>query len=551
MRSVVAPAVRLPLLRQVTRLALPVVLTNLLQSLVNVVDVFLAGRLGAVEVAAVGLAASVALLALLALQMVTAGAMTLAAQARGADDPAELGDVTYQALALGAVAALLVGAAGVAAARPLVAFMNSSGDPAAVTQGAAYLRILFLGTPALMANLTLAALLQGSGDTVTPLWIGGTINVLNIAFDTVFMFGLGPAPAMGVPGAALGTVCAWTVGAVAGLALLFGRRLTLRPPRRGQRPDLRRWRDILDIGVPAGLQGTTYTLSRMVLLRIVTSTPAGTLGAAALAIGIQIESLAFMPGVALSVAATSLVGRALGAWQVEEARRRAHASLVLGLAVMSTVGASLLLFAPQWMHLFEPGGDPTVIRAGVAYLRINALAQPVLAFFMVLSDALRGAGDTRPAFLGTLVGRWLVTLPLAAALALASPLGVAGAWWAMAAGTAVQAVWVTARWRSGRWVAVALRGQRLYRTHLARVAEASRRRFLDEVRAPLLATPGSSERVHPDGVDYRWRDGAVLHVRFAPEPQLWHDDGWRPADGEHLARVRASVGERSDPAPPG
>jgi putative MATE family efflux protein len=543
MRSVIAPALRLPLLRQVTRLALPVVLANLLQTLVNVVDVFMAGRLGPVPVAAVGLAASVALLALLALQMVTAGAMALAAQARGADDDEELAAVTLQALLLGGLAALLVAAAGAALARVLLTFMNSSGDPTAVVQGTAYLRILFLGSLALMANLTLSALLQGAGDTVTPLWLGGGINVLNVGFDYLFMFGPGPFPALGVPGAALGTVCAWSIGAAAGLTLLLRGRLLLRAPRGRPRPDLTRWRDILAIGVPAGLQGTTYTLSRMVLLRIVTSTPAGTLGAAALAIGIQIESLAFMPGLALSVAATSMVGRALGAWQVQEARRRGQAALVLGLVVMSLVALSLLLFAPQWMRLFEPGGERTVIGAGVAYLRINALAQPVLAFFMVLSGALRGAGDTRPALLGTFVGRWLVTLPMAAFLALATPLGLVGAWWAMAAGTAVQAAWVTMRWRSGAWEGVALRGQRIFRLHLAHLPEAECGRFLRDIRTPLLAPAYGRERVHAAGVDYRGAGGEMLRVRFAPGPQLWTGTHWVDASADTLRAVSRSAEE--------
>jgi putative MATE family efflux protein len=513
-----APDTLRSLVRPVARLALPVILTNLLQTLVNVVDVFMAGRLGSIPVAAVGFASSVALLAMLAAQVVTAGAMALAAQARGANDDAELSEVARQTLLLGIVTAVGVGALGWVAAHPLLAFMNSSGDPEAVALGVGYLRILFLGTPALFLSLGLASLWQGAGDTVTPLLIGGSVNLLNILFDYLFMFGPGPLPALGVPGAGLGTVAAWTVGAGIGLVLLARGRTVLRLAPGRFRPDPRRFGTILAIGAPAGLQGLAYTLSRLVLLRIVTSTAAGTLGAAALAIGIQIESLAYMPGVALSVAATSLVGQALGAWQVAQAWRRGHAALFVGLAVMSSVGLVLFLGAPLWIRLFEPSGNAVVVRAGISYLRINALSQPVLAMFMVLSGALRGAGDTRPALWGTFVGRWLVGLPVAWLLALHTPLGVDGAWWSMVAGVLVQAVWVAQRWLRGAWPDVALARQPLFQRHLRGLAARQRERFLDGVRRPLLALRGSRELVDAEGVLYLLPDARRVRIAFRPEP---------------------------------
>lgn len=522
------------LLRPVARLAFPVILTNLLQTLVNVVDVFMAGRLGPIPVAAVGFATSVALLVILAAQMVTVGGMALAAQARGANDPVELSEVARHTLLLALAAAVGVGLVGVVTSQPLLAFMNSSGDPLAVRLGVGYLRILFYGSAALFLNLALASLWQGAGDTVTPLVLGGTVSLLNVAFDYLFMFGPGPFPALGVPGAALGTVTAWIVGSLLGVVLLLRGRTVLRLQPGRWRLEPARFSAILTIGVPAGLQGLTYTLSRLLLLRVVTSSPAGTLGAAALAIGIQVESLAYMPGAAVSVAATSLVGQALGAWQTDLARRRAHASLAIGQLVMTSIGVVLFLGAPWWIALFEPSRDMVVVGAGISYLRINALALPVLAFYMVFSGALRGAGDTRPTLVATLVGRWLVTLPLAWLLALHSPLGVTGAWWAMAAGTLVQALWVTRRWSTGHWLVVALRRQRIFRVHLRHLADASRASFLDTLRTPLLALPGSRELVDEVGVAYLLADGQRVDVCFDPEPRV-------VAGHDALPRLAAAV----------
>ncbi len=534
------------LVRPVARLALPVILTNLLQTLVNVVDVFMAGRLGAIPVAAVGLASSVALLMILAAQVVTAGGMALAAQARGAHDADELSAVVRHALVLALAASLAVSVLGLLVAHPLLAFMNSAGDPQAVRLGSGYLRILFLGTPALFLNLALASLWQGAGDTSTPLALGGTVSLLNVGFDYLFMFGPGPFPAMGVPGAAIGTVAAWSVGGAAGVTLLLLGRSVLRLRPIEGRLDPRRFTAILGIGAPAGLQGLTYTLSRLLLLRVVTSSPAGTLGAAALAIGIQIESLAYMPGVAISVAATSLVGQALGAWQAGLARRRGAAALVFGLVVMGSIGVVLFVGAPWWIALFEPARNAVVVGSGVAYLRINAAALPVLAVFMVLSGGLRGAGDTRPGLVGTFVGRWLVTLPAAWWLALHTPLGVTGAWLAMAAGTLVQALWVGQRWLSGRWLEVALRRQRIFQLHLRDLAPTTRVRFLDNVRGPLLALPGSRELVDEHGVAYLLADGRRVDVHFDPEPRVASGADALPPLGRDAAASLHGVQARDD-----
>ena len=267
-------------------------------------------------------------------------------------------------------------------------------------------------------------------------------------------------------------------------------------------PDLSMFRDILAIGIPSGLQGVARNAAQLFVMRIVTSTAAGTYGAAALAIGLQVESFAFMPGIALSVAATSLVGQSLGAWQLGDARLRGNLALLLGALVMSGMAVPLFIFAPQLVVLFEPSAHPTVVSAGASYIRINALFQPVLAVAMVVNGALRGAGDTRPGLVGTIIGRWLVVVPLAYVLAIVLGFGVQGVWWSLVVGTSVQALYVFVRWRSRMWVDVALHKTKLYRDVLQPLPEAVQWRYLNEVRAPLMASPDATEHVGEGGVRY-------------------------------------------------
>ncbi|MEX2541597.1 MAG: MATE family efflux transporter [Trueperaceae bacterium] len=510
---------------QVWRLALPVIVANVLQSLVNVADVFLAGRLGPVEIAAVGMGTSVRMLVMVGIMAVTVGCMALAAQARGAGDDFELSRVARQSLSLAVLLSLLLGAVGFLGAGPILAFLNSGGDPLAVELGTAYLQILFAGTVFMMLNFTISSLMQGAGDTITPLYISAGMNVANVAFSTALMFGAGPLPALGVTGIALGTVLSRILATFAGLLLFYSGGNAVRLLPGSYLPDRDMFRQILSIGIPSGLQGIARNGSQILVLRIVTSTAAGTYGASALAIGIQVESLAFMPGLAVSVAATSLVGQALGGWQVEEAKERGNVAVALGAVLMGALGLLLWLFAEQLVRLFDPTAHPTVVAAGTSYLRINALSQPLLAVAMVVNGALRGAGDTRPTLVSTIIGRWLVVVPLSWFLAFPVGMGVDGVWWALFAGTAVQATHVAARWLGGKWTSVGLRKSRLYRLHLRFLPEELQHRYLTEVKAPLMAQGNTRERVEEHGVSYRLPGGVV---------ELEFDESYRIVEGREL-----------------
>ena len=199
---------RKALLWQVWRLSLPVILTNLLQSLVDVVDVFMVGRLGPIAIAAVGMSSAIRMLVLVMLLSVAGGAMTLIAQAKGARDSERMSFVTRQAISSGVLLSLVLTAVGMLLSRPLLVLANGNGEPEAVELGTQFLQILFLGTPFMVLSIVFSRLMQGAGDTVTPLVLNGSINLLNIFFNYLLIFGIGPFPAMGVAGSAVGTVLA-------------------------------------------------------------------------------------------------------------------------------------------------------------------------------------------------------------------------------------------------------------------------------------------------------------------------------------------------------
>ena len=504
---------RRDLLAQVWRMALPVILTNLLQSLVDLVDVFMVGRLGPIAIAAVGMSSAIRMLVLVMLLSVAAGAMTLIAQAKGANDPRRMSDVTRQAISSGVLMSIALAVAGYALAQPLLSLANSGGEPEAVVLGTRYLQIIFLGTPFLVLNIVFNRLMQGAGDTVTPLYLTGAINVLNILLNYLFMFGAGPIPAFGIAGAALGTVVSRAIGVVVVFVIIYSGRNVVRLLPGTYWPNWRMFGDIFSIGVPSGMQGIFRNASRLFVIGIVTSTEVGTYGAAALAIGFQVESLIFMPGLALNVAATSLVGQALGSWQTQEARLRGNMAIFLGLAVMTVIAIPIVIFAPAIIRLFDPSTHPVLLATGTSYFRINTVVLPLSALALVANGALRGAGDSMPGLISTVVTRAVISVALAYVLAIPLGLGSQGVWYALAIGVVLDALYMELRWHGRAWLDVALHRTELYRQHLHKLPAAVQQRYLEEVRTPLMAQPKAREQVLDDGVAYLLPDGEV-RIRF-------------------------------------
>jgi putative MATE family efflux protein len=422
--------------------------------------------------------------------------------------------VTRQAISSGLLISLVLTVAGYFLARPLLSLANSGGDPQAVVLGTHYLQLLFLGTPFLVLNIVFNRLMQGAGDTMTPLVLTGALNLLNVIFNYIFIFGAGPVPAMGVTGAALGTVISRGLGVVITFIIVYSGRSVLRLLPGTYWPDWQMFKDIFVIGVPSGIQGVFRNGSRLLVLGIITSTEVGTYGAAALAIGFQVESLVFMPGLALNVAATSLVGQALGKWQPAEARERGNIAIWIGLVVMIVLAIPIIILAPQIVRLFDPSAHPVVLATGVTYFHINTVVLPLAAIAMVANGALRGAGDSFPGMVSTMVTRGVIAVALAWVLAFPVGLGSVGVWIALAVGIVLDALYMWIRWQRDTWLTVALHQSEIYRRHLRHLSVEVQQEYLRDVRTPLMAVPSTLEVVQEAGVTYRQPDREV-RFRFA------------------------------------
>jgi len=350
-----------------------------------------------------------------------------------------------QSVVMGVVIGLGCTALGVSLARPAVLLLGAQAE--VIELSTTYLRLVSSS----LLFITLMAIgnasLRGAGDTRTPLAVMLGVNLVNIAVAWTLINGLFGLPRMGVAGSALGAVSGQIVGGSLVTALLLRGRSGLRLRLSRFRFDWATIRRVLRVGLPTGAEQVLFRTGNMAYVRILAS-----LGIAAYAanqVAINGWSLSFMPGFGFAIAATTLVGQALGAQDPDAAQQRGYTAYRMGAALMAAIGLTFVLFPAQIMGFFTD--DAEVIALGTMPLRVVGLFQPVLAASMIFAGGLRGAGDTRWPMIVTAAGIWLVRLPLAGLFALVLGWGLVGAWGAMAFDFTVRGTLNFLRFRGGRW----------------------------------------------------------------------------------------------------
>jgi len=440
------------LTRSIVALALPSVVENLLVMMVFMVDTIFIGWLGdPAALAAVGLGGLLVHVLNSLFSALSAGSVPLVSRAWGARDFRRAQKVGGQTISL----SLLLGLGVVLITWPLTRgfFVLMGVEEQVVGMGNVYLRWIlttsWLGLPLVALN----GVMRAAGDTRTPMWITGVMNVWNVVAAYALIFGVGPLPALGLVGAGIATASARFLGGALSLAVLLLGKSVIRIPWRA----VLHWdgslvRAIVRLTLPAAGEQLIMRIGSLVFMRLVSEL--GTVALAAHQIAVRVESLSFMPGFGLTVASTTLTGQALGAKRVDLAEEGVRRTLRLALGVMGALGVLFALFGRQLVGVF--GATPAVLdQAGLA-VRISALEQPSLALLMVLAGAVRGAGDTRTPMWVNAAGVLLFRIPLVYFLAITLGWGLAGVWLGTALDWAGRAALMAWFFRQGRWKAIRL-----------------------------------------------------------------------------------------------
>jgi MATE family multidrug resistance protein len=375
--------------KRVLRLAWPVIGENLLQTMLGVVDTILVASLGAVALAGVGAALQVIYVTTAALSALSVGVAVLVAQAYGAGRLVEAGALARQGLFWSVLIGLPITVIGLLLTPTLIGLFGLAPDVSQV--GIDYLAVTMSTITTLTMMLLIGGVLRGIGDSRTPMIITAVANVINVIASAALIFGWAGLPALGAVGSAWGSVVARLIGAILLAGILWRGRNGVRAGGGGLWwPQLSVLRDILRIGMPAAVEEVLIIGAIASLTPVVATL--GTIPLAAHRVAINVLSLSFLPGIGFGLAATALVGQAVGAQRLAEARAVAQIALRWAVIWMGGLGVLFIVFAEGLVRIFN--NDPQLVAEGAAAVRVVALTQPAWAVTFALGGALRGLGDT-------------------------------------------------------------------------------------------------------------------------------------------------------------
>jgi putative MATE family efflux protein len=418
-------------------LAWPVVALYSLQVVNNLLDTGFVGRLHPAAMTAHGASLPVVFLLFQVAFALSIAATALVSRAYGAEDHAQVKQANRQCLSLSILSGFLL--AGVCALLALVIpnVIIPAHNEEARRLLAGYLTIYSLSLPALHIIQAFAGALRGVGDTKSPMTISGVQILLHIALNYILIF---PPRHLSfgvtIPGAGLGLLGAAAAFAISAwlsalVYMAYSKRTVFGSLWRLARPRMEWIERILRIATPAAVMGVVRTGSLFVFMLVLARVPDASQALAAVRGGFAIESIMFMPGMGLSMAAATLVGQSLGMRRPERAERLAWTAAHHSAGVILALCIPIFAFAPQIAGTLIKS-DPQIAQEMTVMIRFMCTTEVLFGYSMVMSGAMQGAGDTvRPMWI-SIVSLWGVRLPLAWILAITLAMGATGAWIAMA-----------------------------------------------------------------------------------------------------------------------
>lgn len=396
-------------------MALPIMVQNLVQHLQMVIDRAFLGNLDPVYLAAIGNVMTPYNAVGLFLVASSTGLTVLVAQNIGAKKLQEARDLSESSFVFTSVLSTLMFLFWLVGAEGIFTLLGAQGD---IKEAASvYVRIMAVSLIFTGADVTAASVLQGAGFNL-PIMVTGLLkNLLNILFDWLLIYGVGPFPALGLQGAAVATVISNVVGSL--VLVLWTLRYKKLPFRFSLRALLKpRWvhfAKTMALGLPSGVESVLWFVGQLFLLRMINQINPLAAGIVSLVQGISLLALFVYLGFAR--AATTLVGQAWGARDSQQARKAALTCQNLGLGVSLVWTVVMLAFPEALCSLFTQ--DPQMVADSVPMLRLSAVFINFQAVNVIIGHSIRGTGDTKwmlySQIFGTLFvigASWVLIFPL-------------------------------------------------------------------------------------------------------------------------------------------
>ena len=426
-------------------LSWPMIVSSMFNMLGPTIDMIWVGKLGSASIAGVGVSGMVVMVINSARMGLQTGTRAMIARFWGADDKEGAIHVAQQALVVSTIFAVIMAAIGIFLADPILRVMGV--EPDVVSEGAAYMRIMLVGSVAMSFRMMAEGTMQASGDAVNPMRIIMVARLLHTAICPFLVFGWWISPRLGVSGAALTNVISQGLGGAVALWFLFSGRTRLKMTLKNFYFDGSMiWR-IVKIGIPATITGLERSFANLVLVRLVV--PFGTVSVAAHSLVQRVDSFIHMPAQGMGQASGVLAGQNLGAGQPGRAERTGWIAAGLFTGVMVIGSLVIWFWAEKVVGIFNT--EPELVRISSVFLRIEIVSYMVFGLVMVLTQCLNGVGDTMIPMITTLVTMWAVQVPLAYFLPQITDLGVYGVRWGIVSAIALRAVIYAVYFKMGRW----------------------------------------------------------------------------------------------------
>lgn len=433
------------IIKTIFSLSIPVVLAMFMEFALVTTDYFWVGKIGPIAQDAVMTSMVVIWTVFGFISIITVGVTALVSRHIGAKNTDKAAHYIKQGLTLSVVIGLIFSIAGFVMTPIMLRFMGTS--ETTMFHAIPFLRVYFTISILFFIIDTIYAAFRASGDTKTPTIIGVSTIIINMVLDPILMFGWGPIPSFGVPGAAIATGISVLIGVIWVTIKMREGRLGYEVDKIFKTPPI--FKDIIKImriGLPISSQQLVFVIVYWFLIRIVHEF--GGEAAAAMGIGNRMESFSYMTCFGFSIAASTMVGQNLGAKKPERAAKCAWGAVGIAISLTFLMSVCFIVFPKYIAAIFTD--DTLVLTMAVDYLIILGLSQVTMASEIVLEGAFSGAGDTMPPMLVSIPGA-LARIPLAYYLCFTLGLGINGVWWTLTITTTVRAIILALWFKKGNW----------------------------------------------------------------------------------------------------
>jgi putative MATE family efflux protein len=431
--------------REIWRIAWPVILAQVLASIVSLIDIAMVGRLGRDSVAAVGYTTQFLNLAQSVMFAVGAACVALMARAIGAGTRDRARTALAASLLISGALALVFTGVVLAFPRQLLELLGA--ESKVIEAAVPYFRLSLGSTLLLAVSITFESAFRSVRDTRTPMLIAGAVTLSKTGLNYLLIFGSLGFPRLELVGAGIATLLAQGVALAGFVFAAYRSDPVMRVRMRDVRDAFPLLPEVTRIALPA--VGERVILNVAIMTYFTVLGHFGSVAIAAYTIGTRLLSFSWIPGTGFSVAAATLVGHSLGAGEAKAAASAGWRAARLALGVSITLGLAFGLLRVPIARLFTT--DQGVVEALGPFMLMLALAQPPMGVHFTLGGALRGAGDTWTPLVAAFLGNWAFRVPLSYIFAQGFDLSVTWVWAALIADHFVRAVWLTWSFWRGRW----------------------------------------------------------------------------------------------------